>query len=712
MIIEKNKNTFEDLLGLEIETEDKFLNKKLNSNVCYLGGGGGGGQKQQDIAPTLRPFVTDVLERAKAEFTQDELAQFPGERVVGFSDDELAAQEGILGLVDRGISSDKRLSSADTYYDPALGLLRKSGRYTDKGASEITADEIQSRMNPYTQAVLDIAKRKAADEGALYRQQLASQAARTGGFGGSRQAILEAKAASDLGGRLSEIQTKGLEAAYNDAIRAAEAARGRQFQAAQGLGALSGQFGNLGQQALGQAYREQGYRSGVGEAQRGLEQQRADIAYQTFVEGRDFPARQLERYAGIAFGVPQGYLQQPGPASPSAFQQFAGGVTTVGGLGRGLGFFNQGGNIGNTGLTGAIQALSGGQIQALLEQKKQLEAEIKALKPGPRGGTNPASVPLRNQLDKINATLQAESQNLAKPPPTGGRPSPSGSSNIKPAPFQLPPSGLVQTSGSGKQPPPKSQQPPQLSPYEATIQDLGERFGGLGTTEAQKQGLAAYAELAKLIGEDKFDKEAREAEIQEQIEAARSQGGFDIAALGVEIMSKPLAEIDNDLIRNLGTSKKEIAALKAEINKLPAEERAQGIKNALTKITALGSISDLIPDVLEAPDASGSVLLNAIELASQGMGKSFSQNQLENAGIRVGKLATDVLEDIDALQIKDENTRNQAYVEALAQKLRDEMRKKGLLGNVVAGGGSGTGTGGSGGTGSNQGKFIPPPTTP
>ena len=46
-----------------------------------------------------------------------------------------------------------------------------------------------------------------------------------------------------------------------------------------------------------------------------------------------------------------------------------------------------------------------------------------------------------------------------------------------------------------------------------TIKDLGERFGGLGTTEAQKQGLAAYAELAKLIGEDKFDKEAREAEI-------------------------------------------------------------------------------------------------------------------------------------------------------------------------------------------------------
>lgn len=416
MIIEKNKNTFEDLLGLEIETQNKFLNKKLNSHVCYMGGGGGG-QKQQDIAPTLRPFVTDVLQRAKAEFTSEEpLAQYLGERVVGFSDDELAAQQGILGLVDRGISSDKRLSSADTYYDPALGLLSRSGSYTDKGASEITADEIQGRMNPYTQAVLDIAKRKAANEGALYRQQLASQAARTGGFGGSRQAILEAKAASDLGGRLSEIQTKGLEAAYNDAIRAAEAQRGRQFQAASGLGALSGQYGNLGQQALGQAYREQGYRSGVGEAERGLEQQRADIGYQTFVEQRDFPARQLERYAGIAFGVPQGYLQQPGPASPSAFQQFAGGAATVGGLGRGLGFFKEGGDIGKGGLS-TVYKKAGSSV---LEDLSLQEAYLRYLElAGQREPFDKEKEEERIKQDKGFAVAQLGANILAADPSRG-----------------------------------------------------------------------------------------------------------------------------------------------------------------------------------------------------------------------------------------------------------------------------------------------------
>jgi len=350
MIIEKNKNTFEDLLGLEIETQDKFLNKKLNSNVCYMGGGGGG-QKQQDIAPTLRPFVTDVLSRAKGVFGEDvQFEKYPGERVVGFTKTEQDAFRGIKDLVDRGVSSDKTLSDASTYYDPALGLLGDVEGFTKSGAAEITADEIQSRMNPYTQAVLDIAKRKAADEGALYRQQLASQAARTGGFGGSRQAILEAKAASDLGGRLSEIQTKGMEAAYNDAIRAAEAARGRQFQAAQGLGALSGQYGNLGQQALGQAYREMGYKSGIGEQVRDLRQRRADVAYGDFQQEREFPMQQLERYAGIAFGVPRGYIQPTSP-TPSAFQQGVQGIAGGVGIGKRLGFFNQGGDIGDGGLS-------------------------------------------------------------------------------------------------------------------------------------------------------------------------------------------------------------------------------------------------------------------------------------------------------------------------------------------------------------------------
>ena len=92
LIEEKNKYEFDDLFNSVIETEDKFLNKKLNSNICF--GGKGGGSKQQDIAPTLKPYVTDVLSRAKGEFQQP-YQQYQGERIVGFTPQEPAAVRSV-----------------------------------------------------------------------------------------------------------------------------------------------------------------------------------------------------------------------------------------------------------------------------------------------------------------------------------------------------------------------------------------------------------------------------------------------------------------------------------------------------------------------------------------------------------------------------------------------------------------------------------------
>ena len=399
MIIVENKNTFEDLLGLEIETEDKFLNKKLNSHVCYSGGGGGG-QKQQDIAPTLRPYVTDVLSRAKGQVDAPYQA-YPGERVVGFTPQELAAQQGIQQMAGQyGLASmAPGLTSSAAYYNPAYSYLGQTGQALGVGAGALaesgdiqrnaaraigldevgkfglTGEDIQKYIDPYQQAVTDIDKRQARQDALQTAQAIGAKSAGAGAFGGSRQAILESQAASDLGTRLADIQTRGSQAAYQQALQtaaqqqqvglgeaAAQRAREQQLgagiaglagqygQLAGGLGSLSGQYGSLGQQALGQGYRELGYLSGVGEAQRGLGQQRADIAFGEFQQQRDYPMRQLERYAGMAFGVPSGYLQQQ-QAMPSGFQQAVGGLTAAAGLGRGLGFFKEGGDIGKGGLS-------------------------------------------------------------------------------------------------------------------------------------------------------------------------------------------------------------------------------------------------------------------------------------------------------------------------------------------------------------------------
>jgi len=471
LIEEKNKYEFDDLFNCVVETEDKFLNKKLNSNICF--GGKGGGGKQQDIAPTLQPYVRDVLSRAKGEFAADQPYQaYPGERVVSFTPQELAAQQGIQQMAGQyGLASmAPGLTSSAAYYGPAYSYLGQTGQALgqqagalaeaprlfgtqealygealrpisgiqqqltgagallgeagmrqraaarDIGRDEIgrfalTGEDIQQYMDPYQQAVIDIEKKQAQQDALQTAQAIAAKSAGAGAFGGSRQAILESQAASDLAKRLSDIQTRGSQAAYQQALQTAaqqqqiglgqaaqQRAREQQLgaglaglagarqqlgvggygsmaeqlrqagagfgglggqygqlagqygQLGGGLGALSGQYGALGQQALGQGYRELGYLSGVGEAQRGLGQQRADVAYQEFLEQRDFPAKQLQQYAGMAFGVPSGYLQQQ-QAQPSTFQQLAGAGLALGGLGRGLQFFKEGGNIGEGGLS-------------------------------------------------------------------------------------------------------------------------------------------------------------------------------------------------------------------------------------------------------------------------------------------------------------------------------------------------------------------------
>jgi hypothetical protein len=366
---------FQDLMGVSIETEDKWLNKKLNSHICY-GKGGGSSNQQQDVPPTLQPYITEILDRASDLYAPDkQYIPYEGERIVGFSPEELAAQEAVKGQVGQGILGDETLGAASTYYDPALGLLGTAGQLGQQAVSEITADEITGRMSPYQQAVTDIAKREAAREADIYDQRLKAQAAGTGGFGGSRQAILEAQAAADLGSRLSDIQTRGSQAAYQDAVRAAEAQRARQAAGAQAAGGLSQLYGGLGQQALGQAYREAGYLSGVGETQRGMQQQRADLAYQEFMRQQQYPTQQLQQFSSLVQGFPFSFGNY-GQQVPSPFQQTVGTGLAAYGLGRNLGFFNQGG-----GISSVVNRQPGGSItpKQLQDRANQLGISVEEL---------------------------------------------------------------------------------------------------------------------------------------------------------------------------------------------------------------------------------------------------------------------------------------------------------------------------------------------
>ena len=858
--MKKRYNDFEDIMNVAIETGDAWLDKKLNSHICYGGlFGGGGGSQQQDVPPTLRPYVTKVLDRASDLYAAERPYQaYPGERVVGFSQPELAAQQGIAQQVlQRGIGATAPgLTSAGAFYNPAYGLLgqatgaqqmggamlgqvapalgqaqqtlggvqpalgmygqsvgqaqqalgataptlgqfeqqlqQAAGTYGQAaeaaraatGPVDIGQLEIQRFMDPYQQQVTDIAKREAIKESQLYEQQLAAQAAQNLAFGGSRQALLEGQAMSDLGGRLADIQTKGLQAAYQQALQTAaqqqqlgygertaqlqrqaglsqalaglggsqaalgiqgygglagagretagqmaqlgsqygqigsqlgqlaglQADIGGQYgglagqygQQAAGLGGLSQAFGGLGQQALGQQYRELGYLSGVGEAQRGLEQQRADTAYQEFLQQRDYPSQQLQQFSSLIQGFPF-QITQPG-AAPSALQQGLGTAVAIGGIGRGLNFFKEGGKIDgkkNSGLSGVVYAAVGGEIQELLDRKKEIEAEIAKRNEGrKRPGLN---LSLTRQLADIDEKLSEFQQGPPSAPTTSvqerirnrtGRNKQGtglaavvgGTTTQADAPAQAAPKVPAQAAAVT---------PTQTSGvnYEQLLEEYSERFGGDSRTVAGTKALETYEKLQELLKNKSFDKEARQAQIEEEIAAERAQGGFDVAALGLQLMSTPAKDIDPALVRNLGTSKKQITKLQNQIKNLPIEEQEAAVKDVLTDLTALSTLQDLLPDAAESPAYTNNILESAAEIASAGQGAAFTKSQFAKNGYKLGEIAVDVAADVKAMNIKDENERDATYQALLQKKLNEIMSTIVVSSNTNTGAGSGGGSG-------------------
>ena len=267
--------------------------------------------------------LADILSEAKKLYEarkQTGFQTFEGPRIAGFTPEEQAAMTGIAGLVGSGAK----------YFDSATDLAKGLGE-------QFTADTAQSYMNPYQQAVVDVEKRKAREDFSQTMQDIGSKAVGAGGFGGSRQAILEGEATSDLGQRLSDIQSIGQKQAFDQARKAFEAQKARER--------LSGSaLASLGQQAPQQALKELTALSGVGEAARGMNQAQMDLAYQDFLDRQKFPEQALGTYQSTLYGYPyQPFAKQTqGFAQPSSFQNL---MSIVGTGARLFGGFKEGGHI-------------------------------------------------------------------------------------------------------------------------------------------------------------------------------------------------------------------------------------------------------------------------------------------------------------------------------------------------------------------------------
>jgi hypothetical protein len=290
-------------------------------------------QTNYGFAPEVAPYAQDLLGQAKAltDVEYNPYMQYQGERQAQFSP-----------LQQQSFNNAALMQTAPQLGDATsmaglAGLGALNTQYTFNPAN-FTSANAQALMNPYMQNVVDIQKREAQRQSDIAGTQQQGQATKAGAFGGGRDAIMRAERERNLGMQMNDIQSQGLNNAYNQAMQ--------QFNAQNQLNAQQSQFGaGLGLQGLqtagsmantlGQLGNTQ-YQQNMGinqmQNQYGLQQQQqmqGDInnKYQDYLNAQNYPYKNLSFMSDIIRGVP---LTQTGSsiyqAPPSTMQN----ITSLG----------------------------------------------------------------------------------------------------------------------------------------------------------------------------------------------------------------------------------------------------------------------------------------------------------------------------------------------------------------------------------------------
>ena len=179
------------------------------------------------------------------------------------------------------------------------------------------AETIQKYMNPYQQLVTDVEKREARRQSDIQGAGIGQQAAQAGGLGGYREAIMQAERERNLGEQMADIQTRGGQAAFDQAQQAFEADR----QARLSAGQLGLETGAQRESALQQA--EQ-FRQGAFGTTESARQAQQRMAIDSFTSG------ERARQEAASLGMTAQQQEDAARQSQEQFRQGAFGQTMEG----------------------------------------------------------------------------------------------------------------------------------------------------------------------------------------------------------------------------------------------------------------------------------------------------------------------------------------------------------------------------------------------
>ena len=296
---------------------------------------------QTGFAPVIAPYAETLLGQAQLA-TDTELnpyQQYMRDRQAQFTPLQQQSFEN-AGLMQTA----PQLGDATAMTGLAgLGALNTQYTFNPYKPQMATGDDLKQYMSPYMDNVVARQQADAERQSRIAGQAQQANAARSGAFGGSGDYLMRGQAAGNLARQKGDIQARGLQDAYTQAMAQFNTAQG-QNQAAQQLNAQQQQFGaGLGLQGLQTAMTGAKSLADIGQTQYGQnlglldvqnrfggqQQQQMQNAlnteYQDFLNFQNYPYKQMGFMSDMIRGLPltqqsQTMYQQP----PSMLSQAAG----------------------------------------------------------------------------------------------------------------------------------------------------------------------------------------------------------------------------------------------------------------------------------------------------------------------------------------------------------------------------------------------------
>jgi hypothetical protein len=208
-------------------------------------------------------------------------------------------------------------------------------------------------MSPYMQSVVQRQQADAERQAKIAEQVQNAQAARAGAFGGSGNQIMRMQALGNLARQKGDIQAKGLQDAYQQAMAQYNVqnqlnAQQQQFGAGLGLQGLqtamtgAKSLADIGQTQYGQNIGLLNLQNQLGGQQQQQVQNVLNTQYQDYLNAQNYPYKQMGFMSDIIRGLPMSQQSATMYAQPPSM------LTQVAGAGlvaKGLGAFAKGGEV-------------------------------------------------------------------------------------------------------------------------------------------------------------------------------------------------------------------------------------------------------------------------------------------------------------------------------------------------------------------------------